>query len=213
MSSTKLPLFEDAKDSDCEGSAVNIAIDIETLGALSVHPIVSVGIVVGDDHGNLLKTRRFNIIADWRPERDGGGMENRCWDEFWSKQTEHIPLCQVDAQEPALAWQAVVDFIESVADGKKTRFLTDNASFDIARCDQAVERYLHRLPIRYSSKGKYRSVRSADDMYDMIPKVHREQYDQWLKTNCPHCHKDPHNPVSDATHIYYQFVFAKLYLE
>lgn len=207
---TKWPLF---KEGDHDKSAVNIAIDIESLGALSIHPVVSVGIVVGDDYGNILTTARFNITADWRPVRDGGQMEDRCWDEFWSKQTQHIPLCQVDAQEPVVAWQSIMDFIENAAQDKKTRFLTDNASFDIARCDQAVEQYLRRLPIRYSPKGKYRSIRSADDMYDMIPKFHRDQYDQWLKTNCPHCHKDPHNPVSNATHIYYQFVFAELYLE
>lgn len=186
--------------------ATYIAVDIETTGAsYKKHKVLSVGFVVGDLKV-VLERKRFNIIADWRPVELGGDFEARCINEFWSKMDEKTKEdCKTDAMEDGLCWK-VIDLWLAEMERKygKIKFLTDNASFDIARIDYCLDKYCDRLPMRFSTTGKYRAIYSADDMYSMLSTEQKAICDKEIAEKVTH----DHNPVNDAEFVYWQYVAA-----
>jgi hypothetical protein len=200
-----------------------VAHDIEKTGSFIIaNPIISVGFFVGDDQGNTLLTRKFNIQVKWPTYVYNGDnkekmlyndFEPRCWDEFWSKLDPAIKdRCLVDAKPAQEAWFEVSKFLDELEilypeDTHKIVFVTDNASFDTASIDYALEKYCQRAPMRYSSKGKYRSVKSGDDMYDMMPDERKHE----AKERIDKLVKHDHDPVNDAHFIYLQYVEALKY--
>ena len=63
--------------------------------------------------------------------------------------------------------------------------------------------------MRYSSKGKYRSVISADDMLDTVYDKHKQAIDEYINKRAIH----DHDPINDAHHIYLQYIQAMYYKE
>lgn len=195
-----------------------VALDIEKTGGFYRHPVMSVGFYVGDMDCNELETFKVNISVRWPmvvgDMIDYGDFEPRCWDEFWSKQPDNI-VAECKNPEPvdaSTAWHQVEAFLNRLetaypADQYKIKFLTDNASFDVAAVDYALEKYCGRLPMRYSVLGKYRSIISADDMLDMLPKNARIAADNFIKTKVTH----DHNCINDAKYIYWQYILAMWY--
>lgn len=184
-----------------------VAVDIETLGAWYCHPVVAVGFAIGDHKGNILETKLFTISANWKPCSQGGDMEDRCYNEFWSKHPDMMRVYQKDAVEPPIAWNMINEFINNLEKkypDKKIKFLTDNAAFDIARIDFNLEKYCKRLPMRLSTTGKYRALYGADDMLAMLPPRARKEADKVIDTIVIH----DHNPVNDATYVYHQYIQA-----
>jgi DNA polymerase III epsilon subunit-like protein len=140
-----------------------IAVDIEATGAsYKKHKVLSVGFVVGDGTV-VLERKRFNVLALWKPVEEGGDFEARCINEFWSKMDEKTKEeCKRDAVEDFVAWKAIEGWLNEMEHKyEKIEFLTDNASFDIARIDYCLDKYCDRLPMRFSTTGKYRAIYSA----------------------------------------------------
>lgn len=186
-----------------------IAVDIETTGAsYKKHKVLSVGFVVGDLNV-VLERRRFNIKANWKPVEEGGDFEARCIKEFWSRMDEKTKEdCKYDAVEDSVAWKAVEHWLnEMERKYGEIDFLTDNASFDIARIDYCLDKYCDRLPMRFSTTGKYRAIYSADDMYSMLSYEQRAICDKQISEIVAH----DHNPVNDAEYVYMQYVMAMKY--
>ncbi len=186
-----------------------IAVDIETTGAsYKLHKVISVGFVVGDLK-TVLERKRFNISAVWRPVEQGGDFEARCINEFWSKMDEKTKEeCKIDAMSDAEAWNSLNEWLtEMERKYGKIKFLTDNASFDIARIDYCLDKYCNRLPMRYSTTGKYRAIYSADDMYSMLSTEQKAICDKEIEAIVIH----DHNPVNDAETVYWQYVMAMKY--
>lgn len=186
-----------------------IAVDIETTGAsYKKHKILSVGFVVGDGV-ELLERKRFNISANWKSVEEGGDFEARCINEFWSKMDEKTKEdCKRDALEDSVAWKAIESWLNEMEHKyRDIAFLTDNASFDIARIDYCLDKYCDRSPMRFTTTGKYRAIYSADDMYSMLSSEQRAICDKQIAEIVVH----DHNPVNDAWYVYMQYVMAMKY--
>jgi len=211
---------------DNKQGSILVAVDIEKCGSnLIAHKVVSIGFVVAHEDGTLIEKKKINFQIEWFTREynsnDGtsvlvyGDFEKRCCDEFWSKQPQEIvDACKrnPDPLHPYLGWQEVrlfVDGLEERFPDRKVKFLTDNASFDIAAIDYGLEKYCGRYPMRYSTDNKYRSVIGADDMFDMIPEPHKSAYNAEIKAIVQH----DHDPCNDAHHILLQYVYACRYLK
>ncbi len=193
--------------------------DIEKVGSFIIkNPIISVGFFIGDDKGNQLHTHRFNISVKWpifdietKSICDYGDFEPRCWNEFWKTLDPEIKnKCLIDTNPPAQAWKDISDMLDNLEilypeSDFIIKFLTDNASFDTASIDYALEKYANRAPMRYSSTGKYRSVISADDMFEMLPPNLYSIENSHINSIVKH----DHDPVNDAHYIYLQYIAAK----
>jgi len=206
---------------------IYVAHDIEKAGAYIIqNPIVSLGFYIGDDMGNLLQTVKFNFIAKWYQTAitqiteneeilkvtDYGDFEPSCVQNFWLKLDPIIKArCfEPEPLEPFLGWTAVSHFLQSLEDKYPDDkyniiFLTDNPSFDTASIDYALEKYVGRLPMRYSSTGKYRLIIAADDAFDMLPSKYRNNAQKKIKKIV----KSDHDPVNDAHYIYLKYIMAK----
>lgn len=195
-----------------------VAHDIEKTGSnLISNPIISVGFYIGDLYGNHISSHKFNIKVNW-PDivdnvvKDYGDFEPRCWNEFWSKLDIDIIESCLDNPAPLPAkdaWIAIAKFIDELEirfpeDRYKIKFLSDNASFDTASIDYALEKYANRSPMRYSSTGEYRSVISADDMFEMLSPRKIKYANKYIDSRVKH----DHDPVNDAHHMYLQYVKA-----
>lgn len=132
---------------------------------------------------------------------------SRCWDNFWSSLNDEIKDKNlVDIHDFKSGWMKVKNWLESLESKyKNIKFLTDNASFDTASIDYALEKYCDRMPMRYSSKNEYRSVISADDMFDMLPIDKQKQAYEEIKQKVKH----DHDPINDSHYIYLLYIYAQ----
>jgi hypothetical protein len=199
-----------------------VAVDIEKAGSLlGKHPVMSIGFSVGDTDGNLIEQKKFNIAVNWFKKDvegkvvDYGDFESRCVDEFWSKLSQDIVdrcLHNPEPQPVEDAWVAIGQWIDSLeetypSDLYKIKFVSDNASFDIANIDYCLEKYTGRIPMRYTTTGKYRSIIAADDMLDMLPSA--ELTEAYNRINAKVIHD--HDCVNDSYNIMLQYVEALRY--
>jgi len=194
-----------------------VAVDIEKSGSMMAkHPVVSVGFCIGNIDGSVIEKKRFNLIVQWfilNPGQDlhfWGAFEPRCVREFWSKQSE--AMIQACGQNPLSSsqpdgWKEIAAYV----DGLETRFpsreiiiLSDNPSFDIGNIDHHLEKYANRAPMCYSSKGKYRSVKDASDMFSMMPAARQRESSDVIGDIAPY----DHDPCDDAHSIMLQYVHA-----
>lgn len=192
-------------------NVVLVGVDIEKTGSFLIqNPTMSVGFYLTDLDGTELLKRKFNIRVQWPTQDSFGDFEPRCWTEFWSKQPDEIRdacLHKPEADAPEKVWLEIAAFIDSLEvhfPTSKVVFLSDNASFDVASIDYALEKYAKRAPMRYSTSGKYRSIKAADDMLDMLPVRARKQADQEIHARASHTH----DCVEDAKFIVMQYVYA-----
>lgn len=199
-----------------------VAVDIEKAGALlTKHPIISIGhvlvsrtIEVAADKSErivsdrLIEGRRFNFLVVWSSVEEGGSFEKRCYDEFWSKLDQKIiDGCRADALSTKEGWATYAAWLTSLEKNfpdHKVKFLTDNASFDVASIDYNLEVWANRLPMRYSSNNRYRAVVSADDMLEAVPEPFQKVAFEFVRKNSNH----DHNPINDAYSIWLQFMVA-----
>ena len=141
-------------------SKTYVAFDIEKAGCMNyAHPMVSIGYAVGDSEGKLLDKNKINLKVTWPKVNENGVVTNygdfepRCWDEFWSKRpTSLITNLQENAVSQAEGMQVFANFLDGLEKKyEKIVFLSDNAGFDIAALDINLERYVRRIPLRYST--------------------------------------------------------------
>jgi len=197
-----------------------IGVDIEKAGAMFQHPVISVGFVIGTLHGVILERKKFNLQVEWFQTAENGSVlsygdfEPRCVDEFWSKHPEAIEKCVKNPAPEAqsIAWMNIASWINSLElkyphDRYNIVFVTDNASFDIANIDYNLEKYLNRLPMRYTTTGKYRSIVAGDDMLEMLPQDRQAGAVREINALSVH----DHNCINDAYHIMLQYVMAIKY--
>ena len=210
-----------------------LALDIETTGCKPLtHAICSIGWCVGTlpspdsdppsdaaFFGRVLKKGHVNIEVQWPTVvMDGsqilnyGDFEPRCWREFWADRPElqeFIKQNAVPAQEAMRQFSAMLSELETEfpEDRFKIKVLSDNPSFDIGRLDTYLDRYVQRVPVRYSATtNRYRPVDAPDDMLSVFPKdLVKHLMDKHINSVVQH----DHNPANDAEHIYRQYVLAQ----
>lgn len=177
-----------------------VSVDIETTGSKFANKVISVGFAIGDDKGNIISLKQFNL------EFDNNDFEKRCYDEFWSKHLDKLAELKQHAVPQPKGWNAINDYINDMEKLGKVKFVSDNASFDLAFINYNLERYCDRTPMRYSSSGRYRAVVAPDDMLNMLSDEKNKELTRLLNEKYP----PNHNPVNDAINIYYQYIIARI---
>lgn len=184
---------------------VYVSHDIEKAGSQYKHPVVSLGLCIGDGFGNILHKERINFKVRWFED-----FEQRAVDQFWSKLSDAVmknffvpaPLSELEG------WTRVRDYLDTLEkDYPESEynivFLTDDPSFDTATIDYNLEKHFQRLPMRYSSTGQYRSLRVVDELFDTLPMKTREKFKPSVIAD--------HSPDNDAEFLYRQFIFYQSY--
>jgi GrpB-like predicted nucleotidyltransferase (UPF0157 family) len=132
-------------------------------------------------------------------------FDQRCWDDFWSKQAEAHSFVTLNATDPRVAIGELSDFITMVETTHPLCFIvSDNPAFDIAWTNLYLSRYTKRPPINYHTDGKYRMIWDSASVqkawcglrkgasFTNIPAKHREL----LGLSSSYAHD--HNPLNDA---------------
>lgn len=195
---------------------VLVGVDIEKTGDSLRDLIISIGLVVGNEEGDIYDKKRFNFEVDWfdLEKKTYGDFEMRCVDEFWSKQPQSmIDECKVDAREQQEGWKIFRGYINGLEEkynpkDYSVKFLSDNPSFDIAGIDYWLEAYgypILRRPVGdYPWPLNYRSVVASDDMLYLMSDVQLQETMKHINLIVKH----DHNPVNDAHVIYLYYTEA-----
>lgn len=179
-----------------------LALDIEKAGPMPLkHPVISIGWCGGDEKGNVIIKGRINLQVKWPTGNNCGDFDEKCWLEFWNKlPVETISLLQKDALPQKEGFQKFADMIDYLEKSYKIKFVSDNAAFDIGTLNVYLEKYTGRLPLAYTSDGRYRRTYAADDMLEMIPDNNK------LTEKISVIHD--HDPQNDAEFIYRMMVIV-----
>ena len=145
--------------------SVILAFDLERAGATVEYDTIALGASVIDEKGNELANL---FIPGYFPEKTK--FEERCWDEFWSKNTDILDLLKYEGElSPVeVEKEMITNFHqfrkhwEDFATQNNCEFylVTDNISFDVTFINLMMFKHLPGvLPIPYSaSSQKYSSV-------------------------------------------------------
>lgn len=186
---------------------IYVAFDIEHTGEI----LLAIGMCVGNEDGDVLKKKRVNVKVHWPDDHSLGDFEERCWNEFWSKQSSEliatlkenaIPLKH--AIETLAGWLNELETTYPSSD-YEINFLSDNPSFDIGILDHYLKTICGRRALRYSLDGVYRSVENPDDMLKMFLKQDVEGELNLIRNKVLH----NHDPANDAEFIYRQYLAAR----
>ncbi len=178
---------------------VYVAFDIEAGGPGFDHPIVSVGVC----HGTSEKYTK----ARWSFKVDVAQFEKRCYDEFWSKQGELLESLSKEAEAQESKWESILAFIDGLevmypSETHKVVFVSDNPAYDISRIDYMLYTKFKRLPLRYTTDGKYRRISDPSEQMKFFK--HRSQLNGFVREkNATHTHF----PDDDAEVMFLQQVF------
>jgi hypothetical protein len=183
--------------------------DIETRGKSMIkNGILSVGVVVGDENGEILHTQQWNV-----DELGGQEFEQRCLDEFWNKQPKELLESFSKNTVPAVLFAQEFRCLLNKFDN--AYILSDNPTFDAGYINYYLD-YYGFDSMQFKSDGKsYRVVHDSDSY--ACGAVHAPISYTWpsdkdiqkligFTVENKELELIPHNPVHDAMKIYFQFI-------
>lgn len=175
------------------------AIDIEKAGAKFTHKVLAVSFIVG--RKNYFKIEKRLTVCFPVPEENE--FESRCLKEFWSKPEMKEILDRI-RKEACKSEEEAVDKIDSFLNDlekeypdQEIEFVSDNPSFDVSAVDYLLLTYKGRLPMRYTSKGKYRYISDPSERLWVMGKT--QQAKEYINEKIV---EHDHWPENDATYIY-----------
>lgn len=175
------------------------ALDIEKAGAKFEHKVLAVSFVVGYK-SRFEIAKKITVCFPVPEEKD---FEKRCLEEFWSPDEMQSILnrirkeaCKTE-EEAVNKIDAFLNEIEEQWPDNEIEFISDNPSFDVGTVDYLLWIHKNRLPMRYTSKGRYRWVSDPSERLYALGKS-KEVKDKISKTVVKH----DHWPENDATFIY-----------
>ena len=179
--------------------ATFIGIDIETTGAsMANNYIIALGACAVDADGKELD--RF--YAALLPPSAHHTFEQRCMDEFWSKQMDKLHRYQSDGQDPTVVMSTFNIWIRQ---WKNPVFITDFPEFDIGWINLYLALYADALPL-YMING-FRPAINADDIYR--GNLNSGGWNTTRRIADKYNYKildETHHPTEDATAIVTNFV-------
>jgi len=212
-----------------------IAIDIEKTGCRDENddPMFAVGIATAPIDAtsidqvfsfsvalNLQKPESMNWSDFWKEK----GYEERCWDEFWSKNEnildllqDPIRILQYDSRELVALWiNNTLMVCERMYE--KTIVVTDTTLFDTVCVGSELKRY-NFIPLNFTRKGEYRSGVEVDSYiaglfkisdpcdWKLMGDVNQKYIDPLLLGKVEH----DHHPENDAKSILLKYLAAISY--
>jgi len=181
------------------------AIDVEATGEGFDRKAIAISFVVG--HKKYFKIEKSLTVCFPVPSVEQFGT--LCWNEFWMKEENQKVLDRIRKEVRSSDEEAskeIETFLKELEDqyGDNIEFLSDNPSFDITAVDWALYRFTKRLPMRFSTKGKYRCISD--------PSERIAAFGKWKETNeiisKNYGIEHDHWPENDAAYIYAQMIEA-----
>lgn len=182
---------------------LTFAVDIETSGPIyTKHGILSIGWCARSADGSI-KSGQINMML---PE--GTDFEQKCWDEFWSKNLPALHKLKEGAVSPLEGITAFINVLDQLEQDNDVMIITDNPSFDIGYLNYYLAVYLNRNPLTYDSSGKYRPIFDTDCYTRGV--LHMQYDNKWTSDRdiIAHLNIDTsdfanhtHTPENDATRI------------
>lgn len=168
-----------------------IAIDVEKKGASFAHPVIQLGVAYGYNIHYKIKTENFCFDYKNSP------FEKRCYDEFWVNHLDILKRIEENAKEPGAEWERFNKWLLDMEKENGTiKFVSDNPGYDIEAVDYHLHTEIGRLPMRYSSTGKYRSISDPSEQIKGLRKNTRNGINEQANKLVTHDHWAP----NDASH-------------
>ena len=179
------------------------AVDIEAAGPRPEFPIIAIGVVIGDEKGNVIAKRKFcNAVP-----RDQ--FEKKCWDEFWSKNIASLEIIEKATAESSTYSGMIHDFHQFLfgfqlrhgpfgrkhQNTVKFRFVSDNPAYDIG----SINLEFYKCGINCSLATMFDDYVPTDDPSEQVACLTPSQsafVNSFVKT------KHTHDPEDDAAEIY-----------
>ena len=174
-------MSQESKKSD---QTLCVAFDVEAKGDRITDPVIEIGLAWGTSPKDIQK---MSLCLDYKSV----AFQERCFNEFWSKQTENLKRIEAAAKDPkeqlALLVKTMEGFEQKFA---KIKLVSDNPAYDIAKIDYALFSVLQRfLGIRYDSKGNYRSISDPSEQIKGLASRKRELIEKEVALEAPHTHQ------------------------
>ncbi len=186
-----------------KNTGVIIALDIETSGSrVSKNGIIAVGYYIGTiDNREIEKgTIYFNL--------ENKEFDDDCKAQFWVKHIQKQVLAKANqfGLPPDQAIFKLISIIDRMDQIYKCDIISDNPVFDCGFINYYLDVYLNRPPLQYKL-GKYHrhivDVRSMIHNRDLWKKTKEE-----IRKKYPNIKHD-HDPMNDATYIYFSYICAR----
>lgn len=189
-----------------EKRKVVVALDIEKKGCKLVHPIPSVGIVVGDRYReDVIEKNRIclDVSELMRSLKDDEEIV-RCQQEFWDKYPELAATFEKEAMPYKQGLAQIAKYIDSCYERYDVRkILSDNPAFDLGHLDHHLVG-TREYPIRHGPTGEYHSVEDPSEQLKGLPKQQQVQVYAALQKYWEK--RTKHLPDDDAEGIYIMYM-------
>jgi hypothetical protein len=180
-------------------------IDVEAVS--NTPDINAIGYVIGDDNGVTLFKGEWCLKL---PE--GVTFDPTCKTEFWDKNQGLLKHIEENAKPEEEQIKDFVKTVDSMAnkfgvDETDIKNVSDNPEFDYGGMTRYVKKHCNRHPLRYTSDGKYRSVRDLGEATWAIG------IGEIIKKRADEIVIHDHYPANDAESIYINDVIAEKVLD
>ena len=122
--------------------------DIETTGCdVNLHSMIAAGYCAGTLDDQIVAKGR--ICFQMRP---GTVMEDRCYNEYWSKdprQLQQLTEFTKEGQPPDIAIAKFIDVLDKLETSWNVHCISDNPGFDAMFLNYYLSKYLNRRPLDY----------------------------------------------------------------
>jgi len=186
-----------------KSQTIYLAIDVEKKGAKFEHPVIQIGVAWGT---SLSSMEKGSFCFDYKDKP----FEQRCFDEFWSKQDAVYKRICAEAVEPAEQWRTFKAFLDTLElSGDKVEIISDNPAYDVEAIDYHLNEELGRQGLRYSSGMKYRCVHDSSERVKGLPAHYAEAIEKKAQSLAKHTHW----AADDAEYILVHFFLTKTVID
>jgi hypothetical protein len=195
---------------------IYVTIDVE---AINNTQVCAIGLVVGDSDGVVLLKKEWWIDVKVKKEDVCTGEYKtcpcsycRCKREFWEAHPELTKHLDEHKEDEDLVIKDFVNTYDAIGelfgvDEKDIKLVSDNPEFDFGILSNYVKKYCGRYPLRYTTKGTYRSIKDkADTMWNL-------GLGEFVESNAKEIQDHNHFPSNDAENIYLSHLISMDVLE
>lgn len=133
------------------------AVDLEFTGSrLNGNTIISLGICYATNDLNTRTKERINFVFS------EDSFDKKCWDEFWSKQTDKLEKMRKNQLLPNKAMRKFYEILDELDEKYDVRILSDCPSNDIALLSHYSALYLDRPGPQFKFGKDFRPIFDTD---------------------------------------------------